>query len=168
MEAVREFHPEDLSRRAEALTWVLAVISLIALIVLGIQNAAVSLWQVAFVILMWFTAGGISLGNWMDRKTILTLRPDGIHFRNGLRDVSLRWDEIQEVQVFPSQWGDRVDVVGNGSHFNFRTMSEIITRDKTRNRMGFAQGEFIIQQILGHSGLREIGQAENNRYYTRP
>jgi hypothetical protein len=168
METTREFHPEGLSRRAEALTWVLALISLAAFVVLGALTTAVSLWQIAFVILMLFMAGSASLGNWMDRNTALTLKPDGVHFHNGLRDVSLQWDEIRELQVFPSQWGDRVDVVGAGTHFRFRTMSEFVSRGKTRSRMGFTQGEFIIQKILNHSGLQEIDQVENSRYYARP
>jgi hypothetical protein len=164
----REFHPEMVSRRGEFITWVLALISLATLIFLWVQTAGVSIWQMAFAGLMILAAASSSLSNWMERKTVLTLKPEGIHFCNGLRDVSLNWDDIQELQVFPSRFGNRVNILGDHSHFNFRTLVEVTRRSGTKSAMGFSQGEFILQQIIVNSSLDEKEQNKKGRYYTRP
>jgi len=155
------------SRRGELITWVLALISLATLVFLWVQTVGVSIWQIAFTGLMVLAAASSSLSNWMERKTVLTLKSESIHFRNGLRDVSLNWDAIQELQVFPSRFGKRVNVIGDQSHFNFRTMVEITQRSGIRSVMGFAQGEFIIQQIIKNSNLNETGKDEKGSYYAR-
>jgi len=168
MDSIVEFHTERISRRGEAILWVLALTSLAAIIVLRSQKLDVSIWHLAFVLLMLVSAASTSLGNWMDRNTLLTLRPDGVDYRNGLRDVSLTWDEIQEVLIFPSRFGNLVHVIGSNAHFRFRTMSESTHKGNVRDRMGFAQGEFIIEQILKYSGMQEIDQTGKSRSYNRP
>ena len=156
------------SRRGEAITWALASISLATLIFLSSQSAGISLWQVVFVFIMLLAAAGSTLSNWMDRNTNLVLKPEGLHFKNGLRDVSLTWDEVQMVSVFPSRFGSRVNVAGETGHFNFRTMVETTTKRGTHSVMGFAQGNFILEQILNNSGLEVSLQSEKGRYYARP
>jgi len=168
MNAHRTFHPEKMSRRSEGILWGLAAISVAAWIFLRTQVETGSPWNLVFVVLMVLSAASITLGNWMDRNTVLTLRPDGLDFRNGLRDIHLRWDEIQEVRVFPSRWGNLVHVIGKETGFNFRTLSEVQLKRNSNRRMGFAQGKFIIERILENSGLKEIEQPENGRYYARP
>ena len=168
MDSKREFHPENISRRAEATLWALAILSLAALVLLRSRIAGVSPWYMVFVVLLAFSAASTTLGNWMDRKTVLILRLKGLDFRNGLRNVTLNWDEIQEVQVFPSRWGKQAHVVGSHAHFSFRTLSELTHRGETRAKMGFAQGEYIIEQIVNNSGLKEIDQTRNGCYYARP
>ena len=133
MDSVREFHPEKISSRGEVFIWVLAVISLAALTYLRSRVAGVSLWYTVFVVLMFLSGASTTLGNWMDRKTVLILRPGGLDFRNGLRDISLNWDEIQEVQVFPSRWGKQAHIVGTHAHFNFRTKSEWRVHHRTNS-----------------------------------
>lgn len=156
------------SRRGELITWVLALVSLATLVFLKYQSAGISFWQGSFAGLMVLAAAGSSLSNWMDRNTVLTLMADGIHFRNGLRDLSLQWDEIQEVQVLPSRFGKRVNIIGNQSHFNFRTSVEITQGSGRRTAMGFAQGDFILQQIIKNGDLQETDQNNHGRYYARP
>jgi hypothetical protein len=168
MNSTRVFHPEKISRRGEAITWSLAAVSLATLIFLRSQGAGVSLWQMAFVLVMLLAAAGSTLSNWMDRETSLTLKPEGLHFKNGLRDVSMTWDEVQTVSVFPSRFGSRVNVAGVLGHFNFRTMVETTTRRGTHSVMGFAQGAFILQQILKNSDLEVSSQSDKGRYYARP
>jgi hypothetical protein len=167
MNSTREFRPEEVSRRGEAVTWVLVAISLATLVALRFLNADVSLWQITFTLLMVLAAAGMTLGNWMERNTVLILKPDGVHFRNGLRDVTFTWDQIQQVQVSPTRLGKQVHIVGDHAHFNFRTMVEVIHKGKTQGVIGFAGGDFIIDQILKNSSLREIDQAENGHYYAR-
>jgi hypothetical protein len=168
MDTTREFRPEEISRRGEVTMWALAIFSLAALVFLRSRVEGVSHWYTVFVTLMSLSAAGTSLGNWMDRKTMLILKPKGLVFRNGLRDVSLSWDEIQEVQVFPSRWGKQAHVVAANGHFSFRTKSELTHKGETRSKMGFAQGEYIIEQILKQGGLQETDHTEKCRYYARP
>jgi hypothetical protein len=168
MDSVREFHPEKISRRAEVTIWVLAVFSLAALTTLRFRVADVSPWYTVFVGLMYLSAASTTLGNWMDRKTVLILRSDGLDFTNGLRDVSFNWDDIQEVQVFPSRWGTQAHIVGTLAHFSFRTKSELTHKGEIRAKMGFAQGEYIIEQILKNGGLQENDQTGKGRYYAHP
>jgi hypothetical protein len=168
MNSTHEFRPESISRRGEWMTWVLTVISLAALAFLHTQTAQVSIWYYIFVLFMLFTAASISLSNWMDRNTVLTLKPDGIDFRNGLRNVSLQWDQLSEVRVFPSRFGKQVYIQGEFSHFNFRTLSVLERKGEVRNQMGFAQGEHIIQQILTASRLEQVDQSGKGNYYARP
>lgn len=168
MEMAREFHPERLSRRGEVITWGLALITLAGLIYVRSQTATLSIWHYVFTTLMLLLAASATLGNWMDRSTVLTIKTIGLHFRNGLRDVQLKWNEIEVVQVFPSRWGDQVHVVGVDAHFSFRILSEFTFRGKTKGRMGFAGGEFIIQTILKNSALGEVDHTESGRYYARP
>ena len=140
------------------LSKIVCLISLATLVFLRYQSAGISFWQVSFAGLMVLAAASSSLSNWMDRNTVLTLKADGVHFRNGLRDISINWDKIKEVQVLPSRFGKRVQVFGNKSHFNFRTSVEITQRGGKRTAMGFAQGDFILQQIIKNSSLEETGQ----------
>ena len=121
-----------------------------------------------FLVVMVLSGAGMTLGNWMDRKTVLIMKPEGLEFRNGLRSVSLGWDDVQAAEITPSRWGDLVRVFGNNTHFQFRTLSEILHKGEIRNRMGFAQGELILQKILQNSGLVEANQSKESRYYSRP
>lgn len=168
MDSRHEFHPEQLSRRGEAILWILSLVSLAALVIAVVQTGEVSTWNLVFVVLMLLSAGGVSLGNWMDRQMVLALEPGGLTFLNGLRSVSLKWDDVQSLQVIPSPWGDQVHVIGQESHFSFRTLGEISHKGKVRNRMGFAQGTFITEQIINHSGLEIIDKRDKGCYYARP
>jgi hypothetical protein len=168
MISTHEFHPEKISRRGEVILWALTLVSLAVLLILIGTGNDLSAWNLAFVGFMLLSAGSISFGNWMDRQTVLGLGPEGLAFRNGLRTVQLDWDQVQAIQVIPTQWGDQVIVSGAETRFSFRTLSEISRKGEVRNRMGFAQGAFIIEQIVKHGGLVKIDQPEEGRYYARP
>ena len=168
MKSRLEFHPEEMSRRGEIITWVLAGFSLAILVFLRLIGAGTSPWPLVFVILMTLSAASMTLGNWMDSKTVLILKPEGLEFQNGLRGITFLWDEVQAAEVIPSRWGDLVRIFGEDSHFQFRTMREMIHKGEIRNRMGFAQGGFILEQILKNSDLVETNHSEDGRYYARP
>jgi len=164
----REFRPELISRKGEWTAWILSIIALASLGVAWIWGTGMSWAGIVFVLILLLSAGSISLGNWVDRKTVLSLIPEGVGFRNGLRNVSLKWDQIQELRVLPDRWGERVHVWGTESRFNFRTLGEVKVRGELKGRVGFAEGESILQEILESSNLQEIEQNENGRYYARP
>jgi hypothetical protein len=171
MNAERKFRPEPIPRRGEWTAWTLTIITLAAGLFLRTQIGKMPLIAAIFIGILLLSALSISLSNWMDRNTVLTLKPEGVAFRNGLRDVLLGWAEIIAVQVFASQFGAKVHVMGPGSTFNFRTMSEVTYKGQARGQIGFVQGEFIIQQILKNSGLEETSSPDvsrEGRYYVRP
>lgn len=168
MMSTHEFRPERMSRRGEAILWTLTLVTLAVLVILRAIGSHISAWNLAFAGFMLLSAGSISFGNWMDRQTVLALGPDGLAFRNGLRAVQLDWNQVQAIQVIPTQWGDQAIVSGPETRFSFRTLSEFSRKGEVRNRMGFAQGAFIIAQIVKHGSLVKIDQAEEGRYYARP
>ena len=47
-------------------------------------------------------------------------------------------------------------------------LGEVKYRGEIKGRVGFVEGESILQEILESSGLQENDQNENGRYYARP
>ena len=123
---------------------------------------------VPFVTVFLFLAAmSISLGNWMDRSTMIRLGPEGIRFDNGLRHVYLLWEQIQQVELIASNWGDKVRVYGEVGHFDFRSLGEVKMSGEVKGRMGFEQGEQIFQRIIQMAGLQEVEHSGNHHYYAR-
>jgi len=163
----REYRPELLPRRGEWVAWSLSIIALTVWLILALLDQLVfaSFKLLAGILLL--AALAISLGNWMDRRTFLRVEPQGLHFENGLRKTSLRWEEIRSVEVYPSNMGDKVRVLGDNNSFNFRTLGEVRLQGDLKGRMGFSDGEQILRQILRTSRLKEVRQAREVYYYSR-
>ncbi len=120
-----EFKPELVSRRSELIAWGSAVVVNGAWLLLIVFNQSMSFWLPILGIPLLLIAIGISLGNWMDRKTIIKQDEKGIYFSNGLRHADLGWDEIKEVRILPAQWGEKVQVFGGEVYFAFHTLGEV-------------------------------------------
>ena len=163
---MQTFYPELNSRRGELIAWGSTVLVAIGWIILAVTGNRVPRSVPFLGILLLLAALSISLGNWMDRRTSLVLDQQGIHFQNGLRDVSLAWDDIQQVQVYSGKWGRRVSVIGLESHFEFRTLGEVSVQGEVKGRMGFQAGERILQRILESAGLvPKPDSASTDPYY---
>ena len=168
----RVFTPELVSRRSEAIAWGSAVMVNGAWLLLIVFNQSMSFWLPILGIPLLLIAIGISLGNWMDRKTILRMDVNGVNFSNGLRHADLRWNEVKEVRVLPAQWGKKVQVFGEEAYFAFHTLGEITSNGKVLGRTGFIDGDWILAQILDKSGLSEskqvdLGDQQGGYYYSR-
>jgi hypothetical protein len=162
-----EFRPELLSRRGEGLAWLTTFLSFSAWWILSFTGRTV-LSVVPFMsVFFLLAAASISLGNWVDRKTVLRLEETGVTFKNGLRRANLAWDHIQEIQVFGSSWGRKVRVIGDKAHFDFRTLGELTMAGEVKGRMGFREGEQILRQILFSTGMKEVDHSRNSYYYAR-
>jgi hypothetical protein len=166
-----EFKPELVSRRSEFIAWGSAILVNGAWLLLFIFNQSLSFWLPILGIPLLLIAIGISLGNWMDRKTILRLDVDGVYFSNGLRHVSLTWDEIKEVRVLPAQWGEKVQVFGEEAYFGFHTLGEVTANGRVLGRTGFVKGDQILEHVLEKSGLSEskqieLGDQQEGYYYS--
>jgi len=162
-----EYRPELLSRRGEYIAWGTALAVIVAWVILYLTRTPVFSGLRFLAILLALSGVAISLGNWMDRRTILRIEPDGVWFDNGLRQVSLYWSEIRQVQVYPSAWGKKVRVTGEKTHFDFRTLGEVILKGEVKGRMGFEKGEEILRHILENTRLKLVPSPENGSYYAR-
>lgn len=165
-----EFRPELLSRRGELISWSAVLVVAAAWVILVLNGFSAPIALVVLEILLLLASSAISLGNWMDRRTVLRLEPDGVAFENGLRSTRLAWDDIREVRVYSSGWSSKVRVSGDDGHFSFRTLGEVRVRGETRDRIGFVQGRHILNRIVEAAGLREIKPADaqaGTRYYAR-
>lgn len=143
-----------ISRRGELIAWASALMVLAGWFILRQSGQGVLPVVPILGILLLLAALSISLGNWMDRHTYIRLENGGITFHNGLRHVHFSWDQIKQVEVTPSKWGKKVQVLGNQAHFGFRTLGEVEAYGKSIGNVGFENGEWILEHILERSGLQ--------------
>jgi hypothetical protein len=162
-----EYRPELIPRRGELVAWALAILAWAFWLALSFSGAPV---HIAIPILAgFFTLAGalISLSNWVDRRTVLRLSAEEVEFENGLRNVRLRWEEVQMVHVLPSNLGDKVRVVGKTAFFSFRMLGEVHMHGELKGRMGFAEGESILREIQARARLKR-DQKPGEGYFYRP
>jgi len=162
----QEFRPELLSRRGEGTAWALALVASVGMWLLN-RNGYIPSWAWIFWAFLFFSGISISLGNWLDRNTVIWLRADGIRFENGLRQVRLSWSEVQKVAVLPARIGKSVQVIGEKSHFGFKTIGEVQFQGEVRGRTGFPDGQKILDVILRETGLVLVEESNNAYYYAR-
>jgi hypothetical protein len=168
----RDFRPELVSRRSELIAWVSALLVDGVWILLILTGQPFSFWLPILGVPLTLVALGISLSNWMDRRTIIRLTEQGVSFSNGLRHTSLGWNEIKEVRVLPAQWGKKVQVFGEGSYFGFHTLGEVYAQGRSLGRTGFVEGDYILQIILDKAELSavkqiDVGGQQEGYYYSR-
>jgi len=161
-----EFRPDLLSRRGEWTAWVLFLAVCVGMIFLK-RTAFIPAWAWIFWFFLFFSALSITLGNWMDRHTIIKMEINGIRYENGLRRVKLDWTAIQQVIVLPSRLGQSVQVISQEGRFSFKTMGEVAFQGEVRGRTGFADGQDILNHIVNESGLKLADEVNNALYYTR-
>ena len=160
----KELRPELTSRRSETTAWLLALVLLFAMAVLNWQFGRIPAGIWVFGGLLLFAAVSISLGNWIDRSTVMGLDINGIAFEDGLRQVALSWQEIEKVNVIPVRWGKSVQVIGSKSHFEFRTLGKIQYQGEVQGRLGFVEGGAVLKEILKETEL-VLEKEEKGRYY---
>jgi hypothetical protein len=166
---VRTYHPVLLPRNGEFTAWGLSALSILGLVFLNLWSESIPLWVLVLVLFLLFAALSISLGNWMDRKTRLEISENGVSFENGLRKVALDWLDVQKVQVAPTRLGKSVTVIGDAAHFTFRAGGEVSFQGKERGKVGFVEGQDILQEIVEKSGVTLVSENADGRvYYARP
>ena len=151
-----EYRPVPASRRGEASAWLFFGILLAAVIFLQRANPPVS---PAILLLMGFfflVAIVISFGNWMDRKTSIRISDDFLIYRNGLRTVTLRWNEIKEIQLYEDRLGEKALVLGENTHFGIRLFGEVHYKGEKRGVFGFQEGKEILRLISERSAVKPV------------
>jgi len=164
-----EFHPVINSRRSEIFAWILAIILVITLIIFISESSTGRILTLVFAGFFVISAILITFGNWVDRSTSLTLNENGIEYNNGLRHVIISWMSIREVRIYSSRIGNKVVVYSAEEFFSFQTLGEFVMSGKIRDRVGFEQGEMILETILYQSELSDSmkHQADGFYYYLR-
>ncbi len=161
------YYPVLLSRRGEFIAWgsfLLLVLGWVILLISGRKPPS----GVHFLLIFLLLSGmGISLGNWMDRKTMLSINDDSVTFKNGLRDANIKWNDIQRIEVFPSKWGKKVRVIGTQTYFDFRSLGEISVLGEVKGRMGFEKGDKILDMLLQKTELTKYIGKDSGYYYAR-
>ncbi len=162
----KTYKPELLPRRGEINAWILAILASVGLAALQLRGMTPT-WTWFFIAFLYFSALSISLGNWMDRHTRLTVSADGLGFENGLRRVNLTWAQVRAVRVAPARWGQKVQVLAESAHFEFNTLGEVQYRGEVRGRTGFAEGQAILDEILRAAGLLAMTKEDFLTTYSR-
>ena len=163
----KTYIPELLSRQGEMNAWALAAAAAFGLYFLSLRET-LPFWTWFLFAIFAFSAGSISLGNWMDRKTHIRLGAEGIFFQNGLRKTQLDWDAINEVRTAPARWGTSVQVIGTRNHFAFSTLGEMEFQGQVRGKTGFADGKEILDEIIRQAGLLKTIRDGQFLTYSRP
>lgn len=161
------FTPELAPRSGERNAWILAFLMVVIWLVFRLTPWDLPVTVNLLVLFTFSAAILISFGNWVERRTLLAIGERGVRFENGLRKVTLGWEEIEEVRVRPAVWGKRVQVRGKGTRFDFHTLGEVKYHGAVQAKTGFAQGEEIVRQIVLNSNLRIAEQLGDEWVYTR-
>jgi hypothetical protein len=161
------FYPEKLPSKGERVAWILTVTAGITWIILFALKITV-LWIIPVIFMTFFLSSIlIHMGNWIDRKTVISLNKNGLIFQDGLRNIEIEWGAVEKVEIFPSQWGKKVTVNGGGRRFNFRTLGVVELSGEIKGKIGFIEGEMILNTILERSQLSSVHKLANSYYYTR-
>jgi hypothetical protein len=158
------FRPLIENRRTELFAWILAVIMILTSLFNPIASGIGQLFTIILVGFFSLSAIFISFGNWLERRTSLTLADAGIEYKNGIRHVRINWKEIKEVRIYPSGKGSKVVVYGDYGHFSFQTLTEVLKDGKVKVRYGFEKGAEILKMILQRSDLRGVEKRHAERY----
>ena len=163
----KEYRPELLPRRGEWIAWLLALVVAITWLILFLLAPRVTILAPLLTIAFILAACSISLGNWIDRHTLISVNDRGISFRNGLRNIVLEWDKICEVRILPAIWGKKIQVFGVKTYFDFRTLGEVKYKGEVKGRTGIVKGEELLRTIIIKSGLQIVDRLGEGYYYAR-
>lgn len=164
MTDTQTYSPELLPRQGELTAWALSFLCGLGMYILSLR-AVIPYWAWFLCIFLIFSALSISLGNWMDRSTRITISAAGLEYQNGLRKVNLAWQDIAEVRKVPARWGTTVQVLGARAHIAFNTLGEMTYQGEVRSRTGFAAGEQILGEIIRAAGLtRTVAEGRFTTY----
>ncbi len=163
---IQDFQPLLAPRVNELTFWLVAVVFLLVGFFLRSIEMPGSFFAILLGILALLQAIGLSVSNWMDRKTVLRLRPEGIMYQNGLQHIDLSWEQIQGVEVVRTRWNSRrVFVLGNNRKFHFQTLARLMYNNQKVLKYGFEQGDYILAMILKNCEFEMTTQPNPDSYY---
>jgi hypothetical protein len=164
---IEEYRPELAPIRGQKVAWTLTALAGLAIFLMVLFKIPLFWFIPALFILFLISASLISLGNWIDRHTVIRIFEDGIEFEDGLRSLRFKWEEINRLEVYSSSWGSRITVYSGTRRFSFRTLGVVKLNGQLKGRMGFLDGEMILAKIVKRTNLRLTSNPGNGYYYTR-
>lgn len=160
------YRPDVLPRRNEFIAWGVFLLAGAGVLVFRVTTELPA-WVNYGIAVLFVLAAGLSLGNWMDRRTQLELSAEGLEFQNGLRHIKMNWQDVQAVQVAPSSLGTGVRVTASRRRFSFTVSGGVRLLGKRQGKFGFAEGDEIIKEIVRRSGLSLAGHNGATYFYAR-
>lgn len=160
------FEAVQSSRRGEVVAWSLAGVMLVP-VVLWREDRLVWLASVVVFGMLALSAVMISFGGWVERHTKICMDATGLAFFNGLRKVQMAWEEIKQIRVHSTAYGDKIFISSDKDQFSFKTLGKLIVRGQEKDRMGFEKGQEILKIILERSGLLGKAQLSDGYSYYR-
>ncbi|MEJ2758736.1 MAG: hypothetical protein P8046_09680 [Anaerolineales bacterium] len=162
------FKPLLNSRRPEILSWLFFVVVVGVMIYFpssGIGRVGGYLLAAFFLL----SAGAMSLANWQNRKTTLSLSKKGIRFENGIQKVWMPWETINRIEVYSGRVNDKIRVKSSDQYFAFDMYNEVVLNGQRRGEVGFEQGELILKTILQQANIdvTQKRHADGYDYYSR-
>lgn len=156
------------SRRAELFNWLFFIVVLSVLIFVpttGFARIGGNFLAAFFL----FSSLVLSMANWQNRKTAMTLSSSGVRFENGLQTIWMLWEEVNRIEVFTGRVNDKIRVKSADKDFAFDMYNEVVLNGKSRGAVGFEQGELILETILrqAHIDTAQKQHAEGYDYYTK-
>ena len=160
-----EFRPLTGSRQIEYILW--GAVGLFIGLIIFIPGYVQDLNFWSWVLGLFFVAAAfsISINNWNMKHTKIMLFPDEIQHYSKLRNVSIKWKDINRVQVNHGRLGDKIIVSGETGAFFFDSLSEIKVKGDVKEKTGFEKGEEILDTILSQAGFSEMDKKEGSGFY---
>ncbi|HJS28305.1 MAG TPA: hypothetical protein VJ768_01695 [Anaerolineales bacterium] len=152
----KEYRPVSVSRRSELTAWgIFAVLASVVVLFRG-RGQIVPLPITILAVFFLLSALVISFGNWMERRTSLRIEPDRLFYSNGVRKVSLSWDEIREIRLGEDRLSNKVYIYGESAQFQIRLQSEPRFDREEHRLYGFREGDEILRAISERSGKNPV------------
>lgn len=158
----KTYNPNQNNRRSEFFIWMLTLLLMALsgyLINNGLENLIINIGVIGMVI----TALFLSFGNWIDRNSSLTLSKSNLTYSSGFRNISLGWDEIHELYVYPGKYADRIFVMGQNRRITFSLQKDL--KNNATAKLGFPKGNEIMNKIHAETKITKSSKKSKKNYY---
>ncbi len=150
------FTPIAMDRQGERMAWSLAM-ALLALLIYLRWSMQIRLTALLVIFVLLFLAAIlISFGTWMERRTRIDLSPEGMRYKNPLRDRWIRWEDLTRIHAYPRGSGWRVLVESSIANFSFQTGTVLNTGWGSSIKTGVVGGEDLVSGIVGLANLSAV------------
>lgn len=152
----RSFRPYPPDRKGEILAW---VITLGAVLIGVLMRSRTGEWPAVTIGLALFTglaAASITFGNWVDRATRIWVTQEEVQYRNGLRTLTIRWEDVRGLSAYPLARGWRIEVENPAGRLSFRTPAELKFASLEGMWIGIQDGHELVRVLIAGARLGAI------------
>lgn len=145
--------PEPIPPNGEIIAWILFLILAGASGLVLKQGRAIPLLLLVSTIGMLFMALAIRFSRWLEGRSFIEVRPDGIRYSSPIRKTELAWSGINKLVASRAGNGWRIFVFSEMDRFHFQTATSMQGLGGRQAVTGYAGGAEIVAQILLHADL---------------